>query len=832
MRFLIAIIFLTLLPVFGFSQGQADWWYFGQLAGIHFTGSGPVADTNGALTTSEGNSTISDSYGNLLFYSDGISVWNKNHQQMPNGFGLLGNPSSTQSGVVLPYPGSSTKYIQLSVQELAFTEGLRYSVVDMTLNGGLGDVDASQKNVLIYTPTCEKVAAIRHANGQDIWIVTHQWMSDTFVAFHVSPSGVNLTPVLSSVGSTYTGSIGNTIGYLKATTDGTKLVSAIQADSLLEIFDFNTSTGELTNPISLNVSVRPYGVEFSPDKSKVYTAGWNSPNIIQFDLSSGVQSTIQNTETVVGVSASPVLGALQLGPDQKIYVARHIAPFIGAIDEPNELGLACNYVDSAVNLLGRNSTVGFPTFIQNFLSVGFDFSGQCLGDLTSFSADTAGIDSVFWSFGDPASGTADTSTQYNPTHTFTDTGSFTVMLIARAAGDTVVDTAFNTVYIYPRQSLEFGSDTVLCSSDSLVLNIAQDFSTYLWQDSSTADSFVVYEDSLIYATLFGVCDTITDTIQVTFDDSIKFELGNDTLFCVGNSLELDAEITVNASMFWSTGDTVDSIFVTTSGTYELNAFNACGPFTDTINITVVPLPDTALLPPDTLNCFDVSILLERPNLDGVTYVWSDSSSKKTYQVDTTELVWLAAFNECGFSVDTMNLVFNGEIKTELGEDTTICPEDSVMMIATSYPEATYVWNTGDTTDTLRNLVDESKNYIVTVTYKQCQKIESKRVDLDELVCPTINCDVNFANVITPNADGINDIFRVWSDCAIEEYTLSIYNRWGQLVHYSNTANFGWDGYINGELASQGVYFFEMTFRDQVVVNVDRDYFRGSFSLLH
>src|SRR5215468_10973697 len=90
-----------------FSQGQADWWYFGQNAGVSFQTGDPVAVSDGQLNTSEGCATISNSAGNLLFYTDGITVWNRNHVPMPNGFGLMGNPSSTQSGVIVQKPGSS-----------------------------------------------------------------------------------------------------------------------------------------------------------------------------------------------------------------------------------------------------------------------------------------------------------------------------------------------------------------------------------------------------------------------------------------------------------------------------------------------------------------------------------------------------------------------------------------------------------------------------------------------------------------------------------------------------------------------------------------------------
>jgi gliding motility-associated-like protein len=222
-------------------------------------------------------------------------------------------------------------------------------------------------------------------------------------------------------------------------------------------------------------------------------------------------------------------------------------------------------------------------------------------------------------------------------------------------------------------------------------------------------------------------------------------------------------------------------------------------------------------------------VLEHPNLDSTTYIWSDSSTKKTYKVDTTETVWLSASNECGSSIDTIIIIFNGEIISELGEDTTICNLDSIVLDASS-PGASYVWSTSDTTDSI--ITDmESKLYVVTITEGLCTTIESKRVDLSDIFCPSIDCRVQVANVITPNGDGMNDTWKVTSDCKIREFDLRIFNRWGQLVFASDNVNIAWDGTVNGEPASDGIYFYEMEFKDTVIVDVDNEEFRGSITLI-
>jgi hypothetical protein len=133
---------LLLLVLFGClearAQNQANNWYFGNHAAITFNSGSPVALTDCAMETEEGCSTISDTDGNLLFYTDGVTIWNKNHVVMLNGTGLLGNWSATQSSVVIPKPGSSRYYYLFTVPAYSQTGGVCYSLIDMQLDGGLG----------------------------------------------------------------------------------------------------------------------------------------------------------------------------------------------------------------------------------------------------------------------------------------------------------------------------------------------------------------------------------------------------------------------------------------------------------------------------------------------------------------------------------------------------------------------------------------------------------------------------------------------------------------------------------------------------------------------
>ncbi len=814
-----------------FGQSPADWWYFGLKAGVHFTSGGPVADTNGVMTTSEGCASVSTAGGDLLFYTDGTWVYNANHDTMPNGDSLLGNGSSTQSSVIVPYPGNSSKYYIFTARGCTGGAGsagqagylLSYSVVDMTLESGLGDVDTAQKNVVLFDSAAEKCTAMLHANGSDIWVLGHDQDTNKFYAYHLSNAGV-VDTVISYVGTTFNNGLGLCIGYLLSSHEGDRIAMASYTTTAFELFDFDQQTGVVSNPILLNTSLGyPYGVHFSPDDSLLYV-GAASGGLYQYDLTA---SNIQASEYLV---AAVNAWAIAEGPDEKLYVARPSSGYIGQINDPNVYGGGCNYVDTAVYLMGRNCVLGLPNNVAAglFLIAGFQVSSFCVGDSTHFSMDTTNVDAASWNFGDPSSGATNTSTDFFPAHLFTDTGTFTIRLIAQS--DTVVDTAFQTIRIYPRQSVELGEDTTICRGEALLLDVSQPWSQFLWQDSSTADTLLTSGETYIEVTVFGRCDTTTDSLFISYDDSIFIDLGPDTLLCGGQAYTINSNINTTADLAWSTGDSIStSISIFESGEYFLVASNTCGTLVDSVEVIFKPVPGVTLLPPDTINCFDNEIVLTHPDLDSTSYVWSDSSTKKTYTVDTTETVWLAAFNECGSTIDTINIIFNGEIISELGEDTNICDKDSVLLNAYS-PGADYIWNTGDTIDSIYS-DSESQLYVVTVTQGLCTTIESKRVELSDVFCPSIDCELDVGNVITPNGDGINDTWKVVTNCDLTNFDLKIYNRWGQLVFSSNQVNIVWDGTVYGSPAADGIYFYELEFKDTVIVDVDREDFRGSITLI-
>jgi WD40 repeat protein len=366
-----SLILFIILPELVFSQHQSDKWYFGIYAGLDFTSGSPVPITDGALSTSEGCSSISDYNGNLLFYTDGRTVYDRDNQAMPNGTGLDGGESSTQAAIIVPLPGSSSQYYYIfTTDQIGGPLGFRYSVVDMTLNGGFGDV--STINELIQNHVTEKVVAEVAGNGVDCWVIAHDWGSNSFYAYKLSTAGLDPVPVVSSIGIVHnTSVIQNTYGQMKFSTCGEKLALAVSYQDTAQIFDFDRETGEVSNPISLPFYDHVYGLEFSPDGNLLYvTTNYDSYALWQFDLTSGNADTI--LASAEAISTLDGLNGLQLGPDHKIYAARAWSGYLGVINDPNVAGVNCNFDETGIyldpNYQNITSSLGLPEFMQTFFA--------------------------------------------------------------------------------------------------------------------------------------------------------------------------------------------------------------------------------------------------------------------------------------------------------------------------------------------------------------------------------------------------------------------------------------------------------------------------------
>lgn len=377
-----SVLIFCLFTMNVIAQGQANNWYFGENAGITFNNDGSVtALTDGQINTYEGCASISNEDGQLLFYTDGITVYGNDHAILANGTGLYGDPSSTQSALIVPKPEDPNIFYIFTVDTSVSSDdsdlGLNYSTVDMSLNGGLGRVIS--KNTPLLADCSEKITAVlKNCFDKSIWVLTlasengDAPLFNTFHAFEVNTSGVVTASVKSPVGQI----INDGRGTLKLSSDGKKMACANTGNGLL-LSDFDADTGIVSNTINLSINdsnIQPYGIEFSSSNQFLYVSTFSNGNeesssLLQYDITSN------------NISASQVLldkrntyrGGLQMGPNGKIYKTiansyQEGTPYLGVIYNPDNRGTASNYQHNAVNLLGRNATQGLPPFIQSFFS--------------------------------------------------------------------------------------------------------------------------------------------------------------------------------------------------------------------------------------------------------------------------------------------------------------------------------------------------------------------------------------------------------------------------------------------------------------------------------
>ncbi len=377
------------------SQNEASNWYFGENAGINFNIiTGEVTSLNdGQINTREGCTSISDSNGQLLFYTDGTTVYNRFHDVMANGNDLLGDESSTQSAIVVPKPNDTNIYYIFTVGSNQTNTGLNYSVVDVSANLGEGAV--TNKNINLLSQCAEKISAVvKDCDTKSIWVIAFANSSgigtgnfNTFFAYEINDLGVNTT----AVRSTQSFSVSDPRGYLKLSPDGAKLACA-NVQSGLYLFDFDSDSGRVSNlqPIGINDQInKPYGVEFSPNSNLLYvtasndyfnttdSSANNDPDnhdslLLQFDLTS---ANIAGSMTILD-RRKLFRGALQLGPNGKIYRAlsetyNSGSRGLGVINNPDELGRNAFYEHNAISL-AKNSTQGLPPFIASFFNKQID----------------------------------------------------------------------------------------------------------------------------------------------------------------------------------------------------------------------------------------------------------------------------------------------------------------------------------------------------------------------------------------------------------------------------------------------------------------------------
>ena len=585
-----------------YCQLETSNWFFGNGSGLSFRTGSPVVLTS-AIASNEACSAASDPQGNLLFYTNGETLWNRNHGVMATGLG--GHQSATQGALIVPDPGSTDLFhvFTLDAVEQFLVGGLRHTIVDMRLNGGLGNATAV-KGMRVPTPTLsslvtEKLAAIRHANGYEYWIVVHGWQSDAFYSFPLTEAGLGLTPVVSRVGTVHTssataGGFNGSTGYMRFSADGRRV--AVAAENLpLELFDFDPATGVVANPVSLPLlptsGGRAYGVEFSPDNSRLYVNSGFARQLFQYNLLAGSPAAILSTALLLGTDDEQ-MGAMLLGPDNKIYMSLWGRTSLSVITTPNALGTACGYQRNALPM-GRALMGGLPNFPNAYPvpALRITAADECEGTPVAFAATAAPlgrVSRVSWDFGDPGSGPANAAAGLAATHVFSRAGQFQVTLSVVSPNGAGPFTATRTVQVHARPVVQLGPKVQqLCQGEVRTLSAAQPgAATYRWQDGSTGLTMTVTGPGTyrVAVTSPQGC-SVLDSVRIEYNARPSVSLGPDSSMCQGAIVVLRPSAQPAGTRYqWQDGSTGPTLTVSVPGTYRVDVTrNGCSSYAE-INV--------------------------------------------------------------------------------------------------------------------------------------------------------------------------------------------------------------------------------------------------------
>jgi hypothetical protein len=356
-----------------YAQKENNIWHFGSHAGIDFNTS-PPTPVKGFYEVSEGSATYCDpKTGKLLISTNGMTVWDRNGTPMPNGSGLIGgNQTSTQAATIVPVPLSASKYYIFTCDQGGYegpNQGVRFTVVDLLMNNGFGDVIL--KNIpLVDGGMTEKLTVIPNKNGCGLWIIVHSKLSNEYYSFLLQDSTVPVRMMTSALGHDPSTSKNPdrhaTVGALVSNVQGTQLAYAT-GDGVIEVCDFDKGSGSVSNVNRLYEGLDyAYGVCFSEDGSKLYASFTDPGSVVQFDLSLP-RTEISSSLTTLGLGKR--FGALRPGPDGRIYAAVWRAFDLAVIRSPNAKGLACNFELEGFNLGSSSSEFGLPAVLDAYTGI-------------------------------------------------------------------------------------------------------------------------------------------------------------------------------------------------------------------------------------------------------------------------------------------------------------------------------------------------------------------------------------------------------------------------------------------------------------------------------
>ena len=349
----------------------------------------------------------------------------------------------------------------------------------------------------------------------------------------------------------------------------------------------------------------------------------------------------------------------------------------------------------------------------------------------------------------------------------TDAGTYdvTVQMGSCVAADTIV------VQTTEIDAINLGQDQVVCGDEDVMLSVPNGFiGDFIWSTGSTERTITVDTTDIYAITVIeGIC-SVSDSVMITFDEPIGFNLTGDTNLCEGGDVTLsivDLPMDTTATIEWSTGDTdVENIIVNTPGTFTAIVTRGACVASDEITVNQIDLPSVDL-GQDTTICGDQSITLTAPT-SAVNVLWSTGSTDNSIEVSDSDLYYLEVSEASCSTRDTINVAVDDPFSINLGVDTTLCTGETLELVATANQNDLVLWSTGDTSPDL--MVNTAGDISVQVTRGVCMADDTIGVSIIDVDNFSIGSDTTLCEgeTITLNADLSTQATYLWQDGSTDE----------------------------------------------------------------
>jgi gliding motility-associated-like protein len=815
MRRIFFLVCMCLGTMPAIAQGPMNVWWFGSNAGVVFNGTAPVTypmNPMGQFRTTQGCASVCNSAGALLFATNGYWVYDRNNQRMPSFSGSTVNMFSPiiaytggnaiQTAVIAPFAEDTGRFYVFS---LSTTGQLYYTVVDMRLNNGLGDVVPGQKGIFLAGNLWEKMSIVAGCNNR--WLVVRSRSTNEWLSFSITSSGINHNPVKSQCGLLSLKEYH--LGVIKFSPDGKKMAAACHTNSPgynggLELYNFDPFNGKLYNPVLLDSITPMYGACFSPDNTKLYVShiiyGNVAGKVYQYDLSQSTVPAVIASRTLVLTNPTywrydgicgcwqqvwHSFGDLQRGPDGKIYIGNDIA-------------------DQKYFQSGPNITYQCPAGCAGGINVNY---GSHVGPMHYLHVinrpDLPGLASQ-------------------------------PQIHAVFTGGRTFSGLPNDIVFHPVQdTVRKHHKVAACFRDSITL-LADTGKEYRWNDGTDTRSLMVRQDGVYIVHFTDIsCNYRIDTFSVTFNRYLPSFAGKG-YSCPGAKqgqlvmLPYKGDTSSFTYQWYETnGETLhtrqsrdgDTITGLNPGRYAIQITTPAG--CDTILYTeVLPLPmPAASFEADTIACKNKPVYF-RNTSETLLWQWYFGDGMETDGADPVH-----SYTEAGLYMASL-VVENLERCTDTAYKTIQVDELKLRLISDK--------QTVNRNERILLQTNASVPYHITAwqpehlftdqqAYRQQLTADTTRIftvaGISEHGCVdtatvtvTVHPFVYLPTAFTPNGDGRNDYFRPSvSGAPVVIRNFQIFDRWGREIWsgWGSSTTIGWDGTYNGTPAEVGTYFYRI-----------------------